>query len=88
MKKANGVACVAQLVKLSTLGFGSGHDFVVWRSSPTSWSMQLVQSLLGILSFSAPPLLALGLSLSLSKYILKKLEKKRKKKANLLVIKM
>ena len=66
---------VAQSVEHLTLGFSSGHDFMVVGLSHTLGSVWTARSLLGILSpsLSAPtPLmsvfsLSLSLSLSLSK---------------------
>ena len=57
---------MAQLVKLLTLGFGSGHDPDVMSPSPASGSALMLKSLFEILSLtlslSAPPLLSLSLS--------------------------
>ena len=57
---------VAQLVKQSTLGFGSGRDLTMLRSSPMSGSVLTTWGLLGILSLSlslsAPPLFSLSVS--------------------------
>ena len=66
-------AWVAQFVKGPTLGFGSDHDLMVVRLSPTSGSVLTVWSLLGILSLSpslslsAPPMLACRCALSQNK---------------------
>ena len=51
-----------QLVKHPTLGFSSGHDFMVTESSPMSGSVLSAESAWDSLSLSAPPLLALSLS--------------------------
>ena len=61
-----GRAWVAQLVECQTLDFSSGHDPRVVGLRPMSGSELIVQTLLGILS-PAPPMLAVSLSLSLSK---------------------
>ena len=55
---------MVQSVKHLTLDFGSGHDLVVCGFKHESGSVLTAQRLLGILS--APPLLVLCLSLSLS----------------------
>ena len=65
----SGGAWVAQPVKRPTLDFHSGRDpTVLLSSSPTSGSVLAVRSLLEILSLSpslsAPPPLALSLSLA------------------------
>ena len=59
---------VAQSVKCPTLGFSSGHDLTLMRSSPTSGSALAGRSLLGVLSssLSPPPTLIVSLSSSLS----------------------
>ena len=46
---------MAQSFEPPTLDFGSGHDLTVVRLSPTSGSMLMVHSLLGILSPSLCP---------------------------------
>ena len=65
-------AWVAQLVKCTTLDFGSGHDSWFMRSSPASGSAMTARSLLVIISLSLLslypslfPSLSLSLSLSL-----------------------
>ena len=58
---------VAQSVECLTLDFGSGHDLMVVRSSPTSGSILTAWSLLGILSLSLSLSLPLLCSLCLSK---------------------
>ena len=64
---------MAQLVKCPALGFGSGHDLMVVRSSPALGSAPTARGLLGILSLplSSPPLLC-SCSLSQNKSALKK----------------
>ena len=42
-------AWVAQSIKHTTLDFGSGHDLMILRSSPTSGSLLTAWRLLGIL---------------------------------------
>ena len=73
-------AWVAQIVKCSTLGFGSGHDLMV------SWVRAhvralTVQSLLGILCLPLSLPLSHAVSVSLK---LNKLKKKKKKKCSTL----
>ena len=57
-------AWVAQLIKLLTLNFSSGHDLTVHSLSPV-WSSVLIEwGQLGILSLSAPPLLMLSFKIN------------------------
>jgi len=62
-------AWVAQLVKHLILGFGSGHDLRVMRSSPMLGSALTMESALDSfpLPFPLPPLCSSPCSLSLSK---------------------
>ena len=65
---------MAQSVKHLTHDFGPGHDLMACEFDPSSASALTAQSLLGILSpsLSAPPPLALYLSLKINKNKLKK----------------
>ena len=72
-------AQVAQSVELLTLGFGSGHDPKVMRSSPASGSELSVKPALDFLSLSLCPSPPLACSLSERKEKEKGKGKERKK---------
>ena len=59
IKEEKGGTWVTQSVKHPLLGFSSGHDLTVHEFKPASGS---VLTELGILSLTAPPLVALSLS--------------------------
>ena len=62
---------MAQSVKRTTLGFGSGRDLVVHEIDPASGSVLMARSLLGILSLSLSlcpsPALSVSHSLEINK---------------------